>query len=300
MTLLLSLAAFGQGSWFKRGITVGETGDRIDTITVDADAVTFKSGVNTHVLGAYLAGSGIYLLDNTFYLGGAITQDLSLTNNGSTYNMFIQGANSATSRSSRFRISQGTLTITSYENSSYNSTNQTTLFMNGPTASLSYDGVISSNTLTVNSSGVIVDAALSGRGLTGNAYYGASIQGNDYTQKTYVDGLVTEAISWSTCPYNDTTDVVIGSTTTDVSFYLHYTSERNTGGFFQVENGTIYVVYNNDNGNVAYHSEYVGVDNGFDIEADVSGTDIRLNIIVDNSIANNLSFDWKLISKFTQ
>lgn len=120
------------------------------------------------------------------------------------------------------------------------------------------------------------------------------------TKTILIDDIEETIRSWTTCTYNATTNIVIGSTTTDVGFIIHYISERLSGGPFQVENGTISLAYNGDTGNTHISSEFVGVDNGFDIDSDVDGTDIRLNIIVDNSIANDLTFDYKIMSKFIQ
>ena len=104
-------------------------------------------------------------------------------------------------------------------------------------------------------------------------------------------------VSYTACTYNSTTNITIG-TTANVAFKFHYVAERNTGSAVWKEFGNIDVGYDDTSGTVYYSSDFIGVDLGFDIEADVSGGNIRLNIIVDNSVSNNLSFDETLISKF--
>jgi hypothetical protein len=104
-------------------------------------------------------------------------------------------------------------------------------------------------------------------------------------------------ISYTTCTANATTNIIIG-TTSDITFLLHYTSNRDMGTV-QQQSGTITVQYDPIAATVNYASNYIGNDLDFDIEADVNAGNIRLNIIVGNLNANSLNFDCKIYSKFT-
>lgn len=112
------------------------------------------------------------------------------------------------------------------------------------------------------------------------------------------DGTISESVSYTTCTHSTTTNINIGVSSTDISFLIHYTASRNTGTVEQQE-GNIEVLYESVSGTVYYTSDYIGSDLGFTITADLDSGNIRLNIIVDNSVANNLSFDYRIYSKFT-
>ena len=107
-----------------------------------------------------------------------------------------------------------------------------------------------------------------------------------------------KAVSFTSCTYNATTNINIG-TTSDITFLIHYTSNRDIGTV-QGQSGTILVHYDSVAGTVRPpHRLALGSDLDFDIEADESGGDIRLNIIVGNVSVNSLNFDYKIYSKFT-
>ena len=106
-----------------------------------------------------------------------------------------------------------------------------------------------------------------------------------------------EKVSYTACTYNATTNITIGDTD-DVSFRLSYIAERDIGTV-QKQAGTIDVLYDDVSGVVSYSSDFIpATDLGFTIEADQNAGNIRLNIIVDNAYAENVSFDQTLISKF--
>jgi hypothetical protein len=113
----------------------------------------------------------------------------------------------------------------------------------------------------------------------------------------YPMNITTSAISYSytACTANATTYITIG-TTSDITFLLHYTSNRNMGTV-QQQSGTIMVQYDPTAGTVNYASNYIGNDLDFEIQADVSGGNVRLNIIVGNINANSLNFDYRIYSK---
>ncbi len=126
--------------------------------------------------------------------------------------------------------------------------------------------------------------------------------------KIYVDNAIvagiTKEISYTACTANSTTNIVIGSTTTDVALVFRYVAERNTGSVVEKIMGDIEVIYDDVADDAAYFSTAIpgagDVDLGMGITADVSGSDIRLNIIVDNSNANTLSIDIDPIHKFQE
>ena len=71
------------------------------------------------------------------------------------------------------------------------------------------------------------------------------------------------------------------------------------GSGIRKEMGRIMVLYDDNIPGVSYASQYIpGTGLGLDIQADVSGTDIRLMVIVDNTNSNNLSFDATLKHKY--
>ena len=107
-------------------------------------------------------------------------------------------------------------------------------------------------------------------------------------------------ISYTSCPANTTTNIIIGSTTTDVAFTMEYVAERNTEPDIQKITGEIRVLYDDVGSFVSYFSDFIPdyIDLGMSITANLSGSDIRLNIIVDNSNSNTLSFDYSITHKF--
>jgi len=104
-----------------------------------------------------------------------------------------------------------------------------------------------------------------------------------------------KSVSYTTCGASSTTNITIGSTT-DISFLLHYTANRDMGTV-QQQSGTIMVQYDPTAGTVNYASSYIGSDLDFEIQADVSGGNVRLNIIVGNANVNFLNFDYRTYSK---
>ena len=117
------------------------------------------------------------------------------------------------------------------------------------------------------------------------------------TALEFVEGPYKET-NFTGCTANATTNITIG-TTDDLSFLLHYTSNRDVGTVKR-QSGTIIVQYDTTTGLVTYGfgAGYVGDNLDFNIEADENAGDIRLNIIVGNVSANSLNFDYKIYSKF--
>lgn len=107
-------------------------------------------------------------------------------------------------------------------------------------------------------------------------------------------------VSYTSCPANTTTNIIIGSTTTDVAFTMEFVAERNTEPDIQKITGEIRVLYDDVGSFAAYFSDFIPdyIDLGMSITANLSGSDIRLNIIVDNSNSNTLSFDYSITHKF--
>jgi len=119
---------------------------------------------------------------------------------------------------------------------------------------------------------------------------------NNITASNYA--LVLSQVSYSTCNHSTTTDINIGVTSA-VALELNYIAERNTGAVVEKEMGSVKVLYDDtSNSIVATSVESYGPDIGISFTADISGSDIRLNVVVDNSVANNVSFDWNLVHKF--
>ena len=104
-------------------------------------------------------------------------------------------------------------------------------------------------------------------------------------------------VSYTTCQYGDTTNITIADMSTAGSLRIHYFMERDMTVVL-TRSGYIDVQYDPVTNNVYYAVDYLGTDLGVTIEADRSGTNVRLNIIVDGSLANNAFFDYKIISKF--
>jgi len=110
------------------------------------------------------------------------------------------------------------------------------------------------------------------------------------------DLKVADSAIYVSCPANSTTDLTIGDDG-DLSFVIHYQCYRDISGK-KHQAGTIKILYDPDQESVSCLSSYLGTDIGLDIEADESGGDLRLNVIVDNTNANPVYFDWKFYSKF--
>ena len=117
------------------------------------------------------------------------------------------------------------------------------------------------------------------------------------TALEFIDGFYKTA-DFTGCASSSTTNINIG-TTADLSFLLHYTSNRDVGTI-QRRSGTIIVQYDSTTGLVTYGEGggYVGDDLDFEIQADESAGNIRLNIIVGSVSGNSLNFDYKIYSKF--
>lgn len=190
LLIVIPLMAFGQGSWFKRGITVGLTGSKIDTITADSESVTFKTPSYTHQLYPITIGTGLTKTGTEVTLGGTLSASVTVANNGALYDFFLQTKLDADSRSSRLSLIDGIGRLYGFDNSTYSSTDYSVIALNGSSLTLEHNGAVSSNILTIDASGVGIATDISGRGLMGSAYYGASILDNDYTQKKYVDDAI--------------------------------------------------------------------------------------------------------------
>jgi hypothetical protein len=93
----------------------------------------------------------------------------------------------------------------------------------------------------------------------------------------------------ATLPDNATTNVNVGVTTTDHAVIVVYAATRGT--LYQAGKVT---VLNEDNVNVDYNNDLFSDDIGMTIAADISGTNIRLNIAVDNSSADDVTFDYNI------
>jgi len=115
-----------------------------------------------------------------------------------------------------------------------------------------------------------------------------------------VDTIVTndpaKAISYTDCPDNDTTYIVLG-TYADVAYRVHYIAERNLVPA-RKQSGNIDILYDDVAGTVSYFNDYIGTDLGLDVQGRLNSGNIELMIIVDNINTNNLLFDHRITSKF--
>lgn len=110
----------------------------------------------------------------------------------------------------------------------------------------------------------------------------------------------TSTASYTSCTYNATTNIIVEAVSVNTSYQLHYMAKRDIGTV-QLQSGNITIHYDAVSGAAPYTSSYIpDTDLGFEIEADYNGGNIRLNIIVDNAYSENVSFDYKIVSKFTE
>ncbi len=112
---------------------------------------------------------------------------------------------------------------------------------------------------------------------------------------TLADMVNIKSVSYTACAHTSTTNITIG-TTSDISFLLHYTANRDVGTV-EHRSGTIEVQYDPVSGGVTSKNGYLGPKLDFTITADESGGDIRLNIIVGSVNTNSVNFDYKTYSK---
>ena len=89
-------------------------------------------------------------------------------------------------------------------------------------------------------------------------------------------------------PYNDITYIIVGSTSEDRAVYFRYIVMRDTSiqegrGSLVWKGGSSYQIF----------SDYQGDDVGISVfDGDISGTDIRLKITMDNSDTNDTTFNY--------
>jgi hypothetical protein len=124
---------------------------------------------------------------------------------------------------------------------------------------------------------------------TGMVFYSDTLTASQYSRW--------QQIGYNTCPNNTTTDIVVANTS-QLATKFHYTVKRDIGTV-KTTSGSIEIHYDVVADTVICYWDHLGDSNydlGYDITADRSGTDIRLNIIVDNSTSNDLFFDERLIS----
>lgn len=144
--------------------------------------------------GIGTAANGLYLNGTIFELGAALNRNTTITQNG-TYNLALEGYSVADAASSRLQFhDDGRLILSSYENQSYSSSNFSNLTMWKGITTLSYTGVIASNSLIISSTGVTISTEISGAGLLGTAYYGGVATANHFVQKKYVDDEISAAV----------------------------------------------------------------------------------------------------------
>jgi len=115
------------------------------------------------------------------------------------------------------------------------------------------------------------------------------------TALEFIDGFYKTA-AFTGCAASSTTNINIG-TTSDLSFLIHYTTNRDVGTI-KPQSGTIQVQYDSTTGTVTYANNWIGDDLDFEIQADEDAGNIRLNIIVGSVSGNSLNFDYKIYSKF--
>jgi len=259
----------------------------------------------------YNAGSGLELSGSTFNWNGELTENIITVEQVQTTSDIVrlQATHTVNYKAARIEFTGGVLQLKGYDNDQYNTGSARSSFaLNGSSISMSYIPYIGSNrSFTVNSAGLTITDGLGSIGLVGAAYYGGTAGENAYAQQKYVDDAVVAAntsteLDYTSCIYNETTDIVIEAVSTNSSYKLHYGATRDVGTV-TFQGGNIEVVYDAVSDNVYYYSDYPDsnppgdADIGMTIEADFTGGYIRLNIIVDNSFSNNLFFNYKIISK---
>ena len=123
--------------------------------------------------------------------------------------------------------------------------------------------------------------------------------GGPYTLDELISGGAAGlTIAATDCPDDTTTDITIGDQISQKYFVINYRATRTMGGTVTMQSGTISVLWNNTASAIYCDSSYIGGDVGMTITADApSNGDIDLNIIVDDTNANNLSFEGHIITK---
>ena len=107
----------------------------------------------------------------------------------------------------------------------------------------------------------------------------------------YVKEIITSIMATlhATLSDNATTDINVGAIATDHAVIIVYAATRGT--LYQAGKIT---VLNEDNVNVDYNNDWFSDDIGITVAADISGANIRLNIAVDNSTADDVEFDYNI------
>ena len=99
---------------------------------------------------------------------------------------------------------------------------------------------------------------------------------------------------YTVCPDNDTTDIPITIIEEEV-IYLQYIAYRNVSGTITKQFGTFNIGYDVVADTTYYKSSYIGPEIGLGITANITVDSIQLNIIVDNSNTDDLSFGYSII-----
>jgi len=87
---------------------------------------------------------------------------------------------------------------------------------------------------------------------------------------------------------NATTNTTVGTIAADHGILLNYVAIR--GALYQ--GGQVYLL--NDGGTGDYNWDYFSDDVGMTLSGDISGANIRLIAVVDNSVATNVSLHYNL------
>ena len=260
--------------------------------------------------GSYTAGDALRLDGTEFNLGGPIGSpvvvssslyleasgsNISFANKqGDIYNNFLvtagssslrTGSNPVTGLRADFRVS-GSGTDPYY--------GQARMAMYDQVSSTLFKITLNSQTETA----LITDSRATTAGLEYEADYSDDFTDRTLVDKGYVDAK-SSTTSYTSCTYNATTNIIVEAVSVNTSYQLHYMAKRDIGTV-QLQSGSIKVQYDAVSGGTAQSSSYVGPDLGFTITSDYSGGNLRLNIVVDNAYSENVSFDFKTMSKFTE
>ncbi len=220
-------------------------------------------------------------------------------------NFSIQTDYPSNDASAKLELQEGEMAFRGYALSGFSTANGNSWFIpGGSTIVMSYEDAANDvSKIQLSGSSMLVQDDIGLRGLVYNADYSANSTDSSLIDKAEIEGLIVtgegsikKQISFTTCPDNTTTNITIGTTTSDASFMIHYIAERDMTVVLR-QSGTIEVQYDATT-NVYYTSSFLGPSLDMTIEADFSGTDIRLNIIVGSFNTNDLSFDYKITSKF--
>jgi hypothetical protein len=103
---------------------------------------------------------------------------------------------------------------------------------------------------------------------------------------TIISGIIPGPTTKITLYADDTTNVILGSLTTDGSIIINYAAKR--GALYQ--QGEITLLNKVSSTDVLH--EWDGDDIGLTVTSDILGDNLRVNMVVDNSSLDDISFNY--------